>query len=127
MQRRDINAADAPAPAGQYTQAVEVTGSQPHALPQRAGRHCFRWQRPGRRRGAMCVGVAEFAGATARCRYGDRESGEDHHDRARFSRCRQSAGRPCGSAGHASAASTLIIGGLSNPAWKVEVEGIAVA
>ena len=27
MQRRDINAADAPAPAGQYTQAVEVTGA----------------------------------------------------------------------------------------------------
>src|ERR1700722_8603594 len=26
MQRRDINATDAPAPAGQYTQAVEVTG-----------------------------------------------------------------------------------------------------
>jgi hypothetical protein len=25
------------------------------------------------------------------------------------------------------AAGTLIIGGLSNPAWKVEVEGIAVA
>ncbi len=24
-------------------------------------------------------------------------------------------------------ASTLIVGGLSNPAWKVEVEGIAVA
>jgi len=27
MQRRNINAADAPAPAGQYTQAVEVTGA----------------------------------------------------------------------------------------------------
>ena len=27
MQRRDINAADAPAPAGQYSQAVEVTGA----------------------------------------------------------------------------------------------------
>jgi enamine deaminase RidA (YjgF/YER057c/UK114 family) len=27
MQRRDINAADARAPAGQYTQAVEVTGA----------------------------------------------------------------------------------------------------
>ena len=27
MQRRDINAADAPAPAGQYTQAIEVTGA----------------------------------------------------------------------------------------------------
>ena len=27
MQRRDINAADAPPPAGQYTQAVEVTGA----------------------------------------------------------------------------------------------------
>jgi len=25
MQRRDINAADAPAPAGQYTQAVKVS------------------------------------------------------------------------------------------------------
>jgi 2-iminobutanoate/2-iminopropanoate deaminase len=24
-------------------------------------------------------------------------------------------------------ASTLIVGGLSNPAWKVEVEGVAVA
>ena len=27
QQRRDINATDAPAPAGQYTQAVEVTGA----------------------------------------------------------------------------------------------------
>jgi 2-iminobutanoate/2-iminopropanoate deaminase len=27
MQRRDVNSADAPAPAGLYTQAVEVTGS----------------------------------------------------------------------------------------------------
>ena len=27
MQRRDINAPDAPAPAGQYSQAVEVTGA----------------------------------------------------------------------------------------------------
>jgi 2-iminobutanoate/2-iminopropanoate deaminase len=27
MQRRDINAADAPAAAGQYNQAVEVTGA----------------------------------------------------------------------------------------------------
>ena len=27
MQRRDINAADAPPPAGQYTQAIEVTGA----------------------------------------------------------------------------------------------------
>ena len=26
MQRRDINAADAPEPAGQYTQAIEVAG-----------------------------------------------------------------------------------------------------
>jgi enamine deaminase RidA (YjgF/YER057c/UK114 family) len=27
MQRRDINAGDAPAPGGQYNQAVEVTGA----------------------------------------------------------------------------------------------------
>ena len=57
----------------------------------------------------------------------DREFSEHHHDRARSGRCRQNACRPGGSAGHTRAAGTLIIGGLSNPAWKVEVEGIAVA
>ena len=35
MQRRDINAADAPAPAGQYTQAVEVTGASDPSSPVR--------------------------------------------------------------------------------------------
>ena len=36
------------------------------------------------------------------------------------------AGRAAALRSHRSAG-TLIIGGLSNPAWKVEVEGIAVA
>jgi hypothetical protein len=107
MQRRDINAADAPAPAGQYTQAVEVTGvsrtlyisgqvgiAADGSVPEDAE--------------AQCAGVAEYAGATACCRYGDRESGEDHHDRS--SRCRQSARRPCGSAQHTSGVRCANIG-----------------
>ena len=31
------------------------------------------------------------------------------------------------SSGDRKPASTLIVGGLANPAWKIEVEGIAVA
>ena len=41
MQRRDINDADAPAAAGPYNQAVEVTGAGLYTLPQWAGRHCY--------------------------------------------------------------------------------------
>jgi 2-iminobutanoate/2-iminopropanoate deaminase len=29
--------------------------------------------------------------------------------------------------GNRKPASTLIVGGLANPAWKIEIEGIAVA
>ena len=75
----------------------------------------------------MRVGVAEFAGATARCRYGDRNLVKITtivRDPADIAKVR--AGRAAVLGTHR-AAGTLIIGGLSNPAWKVEVEGIAVA
>ena len=60
-------------------------------------------------------------------------AGEDFHptpSRSRWLTARGSGEREVGRAAVLGAhrpASTLIIGGLSNPAWKVEVEGIAVA
>ena len=44
-----------------------------------------------------------FAGTTACCRFGYRESGEDHHDRPQPGRYRLGAHRTCGSVGHTSA------------------------
>jgi 2-iminobutanoate/2-iminopropanoate deaminase len=37
------------------------------------------------------------------------------------------ARRACKALGYRKPASTLIVGGLANPAWKIEIEGIAVA
>jgi hypothetical protein len=54
--------------------SAEALPDQPHAPYERVGRHCCRWQRPGRCRGTMCA--QKFAGATACRRYRDRESGE---------------------------------------------------
>jgi enamine deaminase RidA (YjgF/YER057c/UK114 family) len=54
-------------------------------------------------------------------------SGENHHDRAQSGRYASvRAGRTAVMGAHWRA-STLIVGGLANPSWKVEVEGIAVA
>ena len=100
MQRRDINAADAPAPAGQYTQAVEVTGtSRTLYLSGQVG-IASDGSVP---EDAEARAAGESAGATARARIWRSASAEDRHDRGDFSRSRQSAGRPCGSARHASA------------------------
>jgi hypothetical protein len=60
------------------------------------GRHCFRWQHPGRRRGAM---RARWRGVI--CRRNCAPPVMEDHDRARPGRCCKSACRPCG-AGHAS-------------------------
>jgi enamine deaminase RidA (YjgF/YER057c/UK114 family) len=122
MQRRDINAADAPAPAGRYTQAVELTeASRTLCISGQVG------IAPGRRRGAMHVGVADLQ---AQLRAAGMEIGNlvkittivrDPIDVAKV--------RPGRAAvlGTHRAAGTLIIGGLSNPTWKVEVKGIAAA
>jgi hypothetical protein len=106
MQRRDINAADAPAPAGQYTQAVEVTGvsrtlyisgqvgiAADGSVPEDAEAQC----------------ALAWRSLQAQLR-GNRESGEDHRDRARSGGCRQSARRPCGSAQHTSGVRCANIG-----------------
>ena len=127
MQRRDISAADAPAPAGQYTQAIEVTGAnRTHylsglvgvaadgSIPSDAEAQCaLAWRNLQAQLRAAGMEITNFVKITTVVR--------DPADTA--------AGRTGRAAvlGKHSPASTLIIGGLSNPAWKVEMEGIAVA
>jgi 2-iminobutanoate/2-iminopropanoate deaminase len=127
MQRRDINAADAPAPAGQYTQAIEVTGpsrmlyisgqvgiAADGSVPEDAEAQCaLAWrnlQAQLRAAGMQIENLVKIT--TIVCNAADIASVR--------------AGRAAVLGTHRPA-STLIIGGLANPAWKVEVEGIAVA
>ena len=126
MQRRDINAADAP-PAGQYTQAVEVTGASrtlylsgqvgiaaDGSIPADAGaQSALAWrnlQAQLRAAGMEIVNLVKTT--TIVC---------DPADIASVRTGREAV------LGTHRPASTLIIGGLANPAWKVEVEGVAVA
>jgi enamine deaminase RidA (YjgF/YER057c/UK114 family) len=115
MQRRDINAADAPAPAGQYTQAVEVTG---------ASRTLYL---------SGQVGIAADGSVPEDAEAQLRAAGMEIENLVKITTivrhpadiAKVRAGRAAVLGAHRPA-STLIVGGLSNPAWKVEVEGIAV-
>jgi enamine deaminase RidA (YjgF/YER057c/UK114 family) len=127
MQRRDVNAADAPAPAGQYTQAIEVTGATrtlylsgqvgvaaDGSIPETAeAQATLAWRNLQAQLRAAGMGVENLVKITTIVR--------DPSDVAAVR-----AGRSTVLGMHRPA-STLIVGGLSNPAWKVEVEGIAVA
>ena len=103
MQRRDINAADAPAPAGPYTQAVEVTGTTRTLYVSGQVGVAADGSIPENAEGAELTGVAEFAGATAGGRYEDREPGQDNYDRVQSSRHRCSACWSCVGVGRTSA------------------------
>jgi 2-iminobutanoate/2-iminopropanoate deaminase len=127
QQRRDINATDAPAPAGQYTQAVEVTGASSTlylsgqvgiaadgSIPEDAEAQCaLAWRNLHAQLRAAGMEIRNLVKITTIVR-----------DPADIPSVR--AGRAAVLGTHRPA-STLIVGGLSNPAWKVEVEGIAVA
>jgi 2-iminobutanoate/2-iminopropanoate deaminase len=127
MHRRDTNAADAPAPAGQYTQAVEVTGATrtlylsgqvgvaaDGSIPEDAEAQCaLAWRNLQAQLRAADMGIENLVKITTIVR--------NATDVASVR-----AGRAAVLGTHRPA-STLIIGGLSNPDWKVEVEGIAVA
>ena len=127
MQRRDINASDAPAPAGQYSQAVEVTGGTRTLYIS----------------GQVGVGIdgkipsdaaAQAALVWANLAAQLREAGMGIENLVKITTIVPNpadvaavrAGRAAVLGDHRPA-STLIIGGLADPAWKVEVEGIAVA
>ena len=127
MQRRDLNAPDAPLPVAAYTQATEFSGATrtlyisgqvgirmdgtiPDDIVEQS-RLAFRNLEAQLRAAGMTLdnlvkityilpNPADLAAARA---------GRDE----------VFAGRK--------PASTTIIGGLANPAWKIEVEGIAVA
>jgi enamine deaminase RidA (YjgF/YER057c/UK114 family) len=127
MQRRDINAADAPQPAGQYTQAVEVTAvartlyisgqvgvAVDGSIPADAeAQSALAWRNLQMQLRAADMRLENLVKITTIVR-----------DPADIPAVR--AGRAAVLGAHRPA-STLIVGGLSNPAWKVEVEGIAVA
>ncbi len=127
MQRRDINAADAPAPAGQYTQAIEVTGATrtlylsgqvgvaaDGSIPETAeAQAVLAWRNLQAQLHAAGMTIENLVKTTTIV--------PDPSDLAAVR-----AGRATVLGTHRPA-STLIVGGLSNPAWKVEVEGIAVA
>jgi 2-iminobutanoate/2-iminopropanoate deaminase len=127
VERREINAADAPAPAGQYTQAIEVTGASrmlylsgqvgiasDGSVPEDAEAQCaLAWRNLQAQLRAAGMGIENLVKITTIvCNPADIASVR--------------AGRAAVLGTH-QPASTLIIGGLANPAWKVEVEGIAVA
>lgn len=127
MLRRDINALDAPAPASPYTQAVEVSGVSRTLYVS--------GQVPADVAGAVPEGIEAqarlaWANVVAQLRAAGMTLDDlvkvttilpDHADMAASRKVRQEvlgARRP---------ASTLIIGGLANPDWKIEIEVIACA
>jgi 2-iminobutanoate/2-iminopropanoate deaminase len=127
VQRRDINAADAPAPAGQYNQAMEVTG---------AGRTLYLSGQVGIAADGSVPDDAEAQSTLAwrNLQAQLRAAGMDIGNLVKITTIvRNPADIASVRAGRAAVlgthrpASTLIIGGLADPAWKVEVEGIAVA
>jgi enamine deaminase RidA (YjgF/YER057c/UK114 family) len=127
MQRRDINDADAPAPAGQYSQTVEVTRASrtlhirgqvgiaaDGSIPEDAeAQSALAWQNLQTQLRAAGMDI-ENPVKTTTIVPNTADIASLRADRTAVT----GAHRP---------ASTLIIGGLANPAWKVEVEGIAVA
>jgi enamine deaminase RidA (YjgF/YER057c/UK114 family) len=127
VQRHDHNAADAPAPAGQYTQAIEVSGSS---------RTLYISGQVGIAADGTVPDDAETQAVLAwrNLQAQLRAAGMDIKNLVKITTIvRNEADIPAVRTGRAAVlgsykpASTLIIGGLSNAAWKVEVEGIAVA
>lgn len=127
MQIRHVNAPDAPAPSGQFTHAVEVTG---------ASRTVYISGQVG---SAMDGSIPEDATAQGRLVWHNIQAqlravgmsvdnivkmvtiitSLDHLAASRVAR---------GEAlGDRKPASTLIVGGLVNPAFKIEIEVVAVA
>ena len=127
MQRRDINAPDAPAPISAYSQAVEVTGNtRTLYISGQVGIDA---------EGNIPDDIAEqsrlvWANLNAQLRAAQMTLDNvvkfvtilpNAADVAASRTGRQEA------LGDRKPAHTLIIGGLANAAWKIEVEAIAVA
>jgi len=127
MQRRDLNAPDAYAPVAAYTQAIEVSGAtrtlyisgqigqrMDGALPEDVAEQSrLAWQNLEAQLKAAGMTFDNLVKVTTIL--------PDQGDVAAAREARSKA------LGNRKPASTLIVAGLANPAWKIEIEGVAIA
>ena len=127
MQRRDLNAPDAPAPVAAYTQAIEVSGASrtlyisgqigqrmDGVIPDEiAEQSRLAWQNLEAQVKAAGMTLDNLVKVTTIL--------PNHGDVAAAREARSKA------LGDRKPASILIVGGLADPAWKIEIEGVAVA
>jgi len=127
MQRRDLNAPDAPPPAAAYTQAIEVSGvTRTLYISGQVGQRTdgtipddiveqsrLAWQNLEAQLKAAGMTLDNIVKITTIL-----------PDRADLVAAREGRSKVFGDR---RPASTLIVAGLANPAWKIEVEAIAVA
>jgi enamine deaminase RidA (YjgF/YER057c/UK114 family) len=127
MQRRHLNASDAPPPVAAHTHAIEVSGvtrtlyisgqigqridgSLPDDIVEQSR---LTWQNLEAQLKAADMTLDNLVKITTIL--------PNHGDLAAAWQARSKV------LGDRKPASTLIVGGLANPAWKIEIEGIAVA
>jgi enamine deaminase RidA (YjgF/YER057c/UK114 family) len=127
MQRRDINATDGAPPAGAYTQAVEISG---------ATRTLYLSGQVG---ADMTGNIPSDVGAQARLVWANlqaqlRAAGMTLDNVVKittiltdFANMAETRSVRAEVLGDRKPASTLILGGLANPAYKIEIEAIACA
>jgi enamine deaminase RidA (YjgF/YER057c/UK114 family) len=127
MQRRDLNAPDAYTPVAAYTQAIEVSA---------ATRTLYISGQIGQR---MDGGLPDDIAEQSRLTWQNLEAqlkaaGMTFDNLVKVttiltSQSDVAAARAARSKalGNRKPASTLIVAGLANPAWKIEIEGVAVA
>jgi enamine deaminase RidA (YjgF/YER057c/UK114 family) len=127
MQRRDLNAPDAYLPVAAYTQAIEVSGAtrtlyisgqigqrMDGTIPDDIVEQCrLTWQNLEAQLKAAGMTLDNLVKVTTIL------PNRDDIAAAREGRSK--------ALGDRKPASTLIVGGLANPAWRIEVEGVAVA
>ena len=127
MQRRDLNAPDAYHPVAAYTQAIEVSG---------AARTLYISGQVGLRMdGTLPDGIAEQSHlAWQNLEAQLRAAGMTLDNLVKITVVLPNGGDVAAARearskalGDRKPASTLIVGGLANPAWKIEIEAVAVA
>jgi 2-iminobutanoate/2-iminopropanoate deaminase len=127
MQRRDLNAPDAPLPVAAYTQAIEVSGptrtlyisgqvglrmdgSIPDDIVEQTR---LAWQNLEAQLKAAGMTLDNLVKITTILpNFDDLAAAREGRSKV---------------LGDRKPTSTLIVGGLANPAWKIEIEGIAAA
>jgi enamine deaminase RidA (YjgF/YER057c/UK114 family) len=127
MQRRDLNAPDAPHPVAAYTQAIEVSGaSRTLYISGQIGQRIdgtipddiveqsrLAWQNLAAQIKAAGMTLDHLVKVTTIL--------PNQQDVATAREARRKV------LGDRKPASTLIVADLANPAWKIEIEGVAVA